>query len=117
MASGKVSMHELTISKQVDKASPKLLGLCTSGKHIKNAVLCCGKSTGGKNPEDFLTIKLDEVYVSSFQAGSSHGEDVATESISLAYSKISYDYKIQDKAGTLTTAGTATYDQKTGQSS
>ncbi len=110
MSAGKVSMSDLTISKRVDKSSPKLLGLNVTGKHVANAVLTASKSTGGKNPEDFLTIKLEEVYVSSYQIGGSHGDDVGTESLSLSYGKISYDYKEQKKDGTLTSAGEVGYD-------
>ncbi len=110
MSAGKVSMSDLTISKRVDKSSPKLLALNVTGKHVANAVLTASKSTGAKTPEDFLTIKLEEVYVASYQIGGSHGEDVGSESLSLAYGKINYDYKEQKKDGTLTSAGEVGYD-------
>ncbi len=110
MSAGKVSMSDLVISKRVDKSSPKLLGLNVTGKHVATATLTASKSTGGKTPEDFLTIKLSEVYVASYQIGGSHGEDVGSESVSLAYGKIEYDYKEQKKDGTLTSAGNVGYD-------
>ena len=110
MSAGKVSMSDINFTKRVDKSSPKLLELCVTGKHVDDATLYCSKQTGGKTPEDFLTLKLKEVYVSSFQAGGSSGEDVGTESFSLTYGSINYDYKIQDKAGTLTSAGAVEYD-------
>jgi type VI protein secretion system component Hcp len=53
---------------------------------------------------------LKEVYVSSFSAGGSSGEDVGTESFSLTYGSINYDYKIQDKTGTLSSAGNIEFD-------
>ena len=110
MSAGKVSMTDLSFTKKVDKSSPKLLELCVTGKHVDDATLYCSKQTGGKTPEDFLTIKLKEVYVSSFHAGGSEGEDVGTESLSITYGWIDYDYKVQDKAGTLTSAGNVEYD-------
>jgi type VI secretion system secreted protein Hcp len=110
MSAGKVSMSDLSFTKRVDKSSPKLLELCVTGKHVDDATLCCSKQTGGKTPEDFLTLKFKEVYVSSFQLGGSAGEDVGTESVSLTYASINYDYKSQDKAGTLTSAGNVEYD-------
>jgi type VI secretion system secreted protein Hcp len=94
----------------VDKSSPKLLELCITGKHVDEATLYCSKQTGQKTPEDFLTLKFSEVYVSSHQIGGSSGEDVGTESLSFTYGKINYDYKQQDKAGTLTSAGNVEYD-------
>ena len=110
MSAGKVSVSDLSFTKHVDKSSPKLLELCITGKHVDEATLYCGKSTGGKTPDDFLTIKLKEVYVSSFQVGGSSGEDVGSESLSLSYGSINYDYKAQDKAGTLSSAGNVEYD-------
>lgn len=110
MSAGKVSMSDLTITKQVDKASPKIVGLVVTGKHASHATLTASKSTGGKTPEDFLTIKFDTVYISSYQLGGSNGEDVGTESFSLAYGKIDYDYKEQKKDGTLTSAGKVSYN-------
>jgi type VI secretion system secreted protein Hcp len=110
MSAGKVSMSDLSITKRVDKSSPKLLELCITGKHVDEATLYCSKQTGQKTPEDFLTIKLSEVYVSSHQCGGSSGEDVGSESLSFTYGKINYDYKQQDKSGTLTSAGNVEYD-------
>jgi type VI secretion system secreted protein Hcp len=110
MSAGKVSMSDLSITKRVDKASPKLLELCVTGKTVNEAILYCSKQTGGKTPEDFLTIKLKEVYVSAFHAGGSSGEDVGTESLSFTYGSINYDYKEQKPDGTLTSAGNVEYD-------
>jgi type VI secretion system secreted protein Hcp len=110
LSAGKASASELTITKIVDKASPKLLELCNTGKHIDKAVFVCCKSTGDKNPAEYLTIELEEIAVSSFQMGGSRGDEVGSESFSLAFGKISYDYKIQDKTGKLTSAGKTTHD-------
>ncbi len=110
MSAGKVSMSDLSFTKRVDKASPKLLELLVTGKHVTDATLTCSKQTGDKTPQDFLTIKLKEVYVSSYQTGGSSGEDAETESVSITYGIINYDYKVQDKAGTLTSAGNVEYD-------
>jgi len=110
LSAGKVSVSDITISKPVDKASAKLLELCCNGKHITKGTLTCCKSTGDKNPADYLTIKLDEIHISSFQTGGSSGDAVGSESISLPFLKFEYDYKVQGKDGNLTAAGTAKYD-------
>jgi len=110
MSAGKVSMSDLSFTKRVDKSSPKLLEVCVTGKHVTDATLYCCKQTGDKTPQDFLTIKLKEVYVSSFQAGGSSGEDVGTESLSITYGNINYDYKEQKPDGTLTSAGNIEFD-------
>jgi len=110
MSAGKVSMSDLSFTKRVDKASPKLLALCVTGDHAKDATLYCSKQTGQKTPEDFLIIKLTEVYVSSFQCGGSSGEETGTESISVSYASIDYDYKVQGADGKLVSGGEVEYD-------
>jgi type VI secretion system secreted protein Hcp len=110
LSAGKVSFSDITINKAVDKASPKLLELCCTGKHIDKGVLTCSKSTGAKNPEEFLTIDLEQIHISSFQAGGSAGEDIGRESVSLTFAKMSYDYKMQKPDGTQVSAGKASYD-------
>jgi len=117
LSAGKVSISDLTISKPVDKASAKLLELCCTGKHIATGTLACSKSTGDKNPGDYLTIKMNEIHIASFQTGGSSGDSVGSESISLAFVKFEYDYKVQGKDGNLTAAGTAKYDASLRESS
>jgi type VI secretion system secreted protein Hcp len=110
LSAGKVSFSDISVSKPVDKSSAKLLELCCTGKHITTGFIYCTKSTGDKNPGDYLTIKLEEIHIASVQGGGSRGDDIGSESISMAFGKIEYDYKLQGKDGTLTAAGTAKYD-------
>ena len=78
LSAGRVTFGDLSITKPVDKSSAKLLELCCTGKHIATGILTCSKSTGDKNPADYLTIKLAEIHISSFQAGGSKGDDVGS---------------------------------------
>jgi type VI secretion system secreted protein Hcp len=117
LSAGKVSISDLNITKPVDKASAKLLELCCTGKHIATGVLSCSKSTGDKNPGDYLTIKMTEIHISSFNSGGSTGDSVGSESVSLAFAKFTYEYKAQDKDGSLKTAGTASWDVTTREAS
>ena len=110
LSAGKVSVADITISKPVDSSSAKLLELCCTGKHIATGTLSCSKSTGDKNPGDYLTIKINEVHIAGWQTGGSSGDSVGSESISLAFGSFEYDYKVQGKDGNLTAAGTAKYD-------
>ena len=117
LSAGKVSFSDLSISKPTDKATAKLMELCCTGKHIANGVLTCCKSTGDKNPADYLTIKLTEIAITSVQHGGASGDDIGHESVSFAFGKFSLDYKVQGKDGTLTAAGTATWDNFARESS
>jgi type VI secretion system secreted protein Hcp len=110
MSAGKAVFADINLTKPTDKSSAKLLELCCTGKHIASGVISCSKSTGDKTPGDYMTIKMWEIAVTSYQGGGSHGEPTGTESVSLAFAKCEYDYKIQGKDGNLTAAGTVTFD-------
>ena len=49
MSAGKVSMSDLSFTKRVDKSSPKLLTLCVTGDHAKDATLVLQQAD---RPED-----------------------------------------------------------------
>jgi len=117
LSAGKVTLADLNFSKPTDKASAKLLELCCTGKHISKGVLTCSKSTGGKNPDDYLILTLEEIAITSVQHGGASGDDIGTESISLAFGKFTLDYKAQGKDGTLTNGGTASWDNFARESS
>jgi type VI secretion system secreted protein Hcp len=98
---GKVNMHDLSVLKQVDKASPKLLVACSTGQHISSAVLTARKAGGDQ--QDYMTVTLSDVLVSSVQAsGQAAGTDgTPTEQVSLNFTKINFEYKEQGSDGTL----------------
>ena len=92
--SGKVAYQDLTISKRVDKASPKLLECCSNGKHIKKIVLVARKQ--GETQLEYLKVTLSDVLVSSFQQG---GSEEASESVAFNFSHIEYVYIPQNASG------------------
>ena len=105
---GKVDVHDLTFTKWVDKATPKLALACCSGKHFKDATLVVRKA--GEKPVEYLKIKLDTVFISSISTGGSGSEDRLTENITLNFSKVSLDYIPQDDKGAPGTAIPMTWD-------
>jgi type VI secretion system secreted protein Hcp len=97
---GKVQMQDFHFVKKVDKSSAKLLTSCATGEHLKTATLVCRKA--GKDQQEFLTIVLSPVLVSSFQTGGSAGSDVIPmDQVSLNYGKIEFKYKEQKPDGSL----------------
>jgi type VI secretion system secreted protein Hcp len=97
---GKVAMADLHIVKKTDKASAKLLTACCTGEHLKTATLVCRKAGGDQ--QEFLTVILSSVLVTSFQTSGSSGSDaIPMEQVSLAYGKIEYKYKEQKPDGSL----------------
>ena len=108
---GKVSMQDIHFVMKINKASPKLMLACATGEHIKTATLVCRKA--GKEQQEFLTIKLSDLLVSSYQTGGSGGSDIVPiDQVSLNFAKIEVDYKPQKADGSLDSAVKAGYDLK-----
>jgi type VI secretion system secreted protein Hcp len=98
----KADAQSLSIVHKIDIASPSLLYHACTGTHIKQAVLAVRKRGDVRSSEDYLTIKLSDCLVSSFQAGgSSASDEVPLEQVSFNYSKIEIEYKPQNAAGQL----------------
>lgn len=100
---GKVSMQDFSITKHVDKSSPKLFESLVTGQHLKEAKLVI-RSAGGSQLE-YLVITLSDVLVSSYSTGGSSGDDRPMESVSFNFSQIKMSYVEQDAKGS---AGAAT---------
>lgn len=95
---GKVSMQDFHFVMHMNKATPELMLACADGKHLKDAILTCRKAGGGQN--DFFSVKMSDVLVSSYQTGgSAHGDVLPVDQVSLAFTKIEFEYKPQDAKG------------------
>ena len=105
---GKVNIQDLTFTKYIDSSSPALAQACCTGTHIPKCVLLCRKA-GGKQ-QKYLEITMEQVLVTSVSDGGSGGQDRLTESVSLNFSKVTYEYFKQDKDGSTKSAGALKYD-------
>ena len=114
---GKPTVSEITITKEVDKASAQLFSACVNSTLIKTATISWSKSTGGGKPEDYMVYTLTNVYVTSVQSSSSkdQGPQLGTESVTLNFQKISIDYKVQMGSGLLVSGSSAAYDLGAGK--
>src|SRR5215813_11601344 len=108
---GKVSVHDISITKFVDKASCDLMYSCASGKHIPSALITVRKA--GEKPLEYLKIKLTDILVSSVQKGGTGGGDTVSESVSLNFAKFQVDYQEQKTDSTGSPAGSMGWDVKT----
>ena len=95
---GKVSMQDFHFVMRLNTASVSLMKACATGQHIKEATLSARKA--GKEQHEYLTIKFNDVLVSSYQTGGSEGGDaVPTDQVSFNFAKIDVEYKRQQSAG------------------
>ena len=110
MAVGKGNAQDLHFTKKYDRSSPNISKHCVSGKHFKDATI--SMSIAGGAQEDFLVIKLKEVYITSHQVSASAGGEV-TDVVSVAYADIEYAYKPQKPDGSLGGEVKFGWDQRT----
>ena len=112
---GKVSFHDFSFVKKIDKASPKLMLACATGKHIKSARLAVRKA--GQGQLDYLTFTFLDVVVSSYQTGGAEASGLApVDQVSLSYARIEVEYKAQKPDGSFVVAGQFKYDLKLNKS-
>jgi type VI secretion system secreted protein Hcp len=81
---GKTSLSSFTITKTLDKSSSLLQKAALDGQHYKEADVFFARKAGGTQ-QNYLELKLDNVMISSYQAGGAGGGggSVPTETIQL----------------------------------
>ena len=94
---GKASFSDLHFTKTVDKSSPKLMEAVATGEHLRSVDLVVRKA-GGEQLE-YYKIELQDVVISGYSTTGSSGE-APSESISLNFSKIVFEYTPQNADGT-----------------
>jgi len=99
LTGGKVSLSSFNVMKKTDAASAALFQACASGTTMEKMTVVLRKA-GGTTPLKFLTFTFDEVMVESIQwSGSSGGDDSPSESLSLAFRKVTIAYQPQGNDG------------------
>jgi type VI secretion system secreted protein Hcp len=107
---GKAKIGDFVISKQLDKASPDILRACLTAKHIKEVVLTQRRAGAGK--ENFLTITLRDVLISSLNDIEAAAAPRPSESVVFAFGKVIYEYVPQKPNGQPDTPVTLRWDVK-----
>jgi type VI secretion system secreted protein Hcp len=111
---GKVQLSELTFTKQIDSASPKLIETLLTGKQLREVILFVA-APGGANTA-ILRIRLTDVFVSAVKTSGALGSNgLPMEEISLNFSGIEYAVTPQDRSGKPGSPVTVKYDAKTGK--
>ena len=105
---GKANFSDLSFMHALDKASPVLMKACAMGDHFADATLVSRKA--GKGQQDYLIIKLKEVFVTSVQPSGSSEHPM--ESVSLTFGHVDLEYKAQKADGSLDGGVHFIYDLK-----
>jgi Hemolysin-coregulated protein (uncharacterized) len=89
---GSADVQDLHITKYVDAASPVLIQECFKGSDHKEATLTV-KKVGGKTPIDMVKITMSgTVFISSVHTGDAGADDRFTESVTLNFAKVKFEY-------------------------
>ena len=110
---GKVNVQDLSLTKYVDKSSPKLFQACAAGTHFPTANIFVRKS--GDKPLEYYKIELKDLIVSSVQNSGSSGGDSVMESITMNTAVINFTYVEQDAKGGAGKTVTAGFDVRQAQ--
>jgi type VI secretion system secreted protein Hcp len=106
---GKATFHDISFTHMVDKASPVLMQACATGVHMKEATITHRKA--GKGQQEYLIVKMNDIIVTSVQQGGS-GDSGQSENVTLAFGKVSMEYKPQKPDGSLDAGIFFKYDLK-----
>ncbi|HRE06017.1 MAG TPA: type VI secretion system tube protein Hcp [Opitutaceae bacterium] len=107
---GKATFSDFSFAMNINKASPELMLSCATGKHIKKAQLICRKA--GDKQQEYMKVEFTDLLVSSYQTSGAGGSDIPTDSISLNFATLKYEYAPQKADGTLDTPVIRGYDIK-----
>jgi len=94
--SGSADVRDLTITKYVDSSSPTLLQECFYGHDHKEAILTVLKA-GGKTAIEMVKMTMSgTVFISSVNTGQPTPDDRYTESVTLNFAKVKFEYTGQN---------------------
>jgi type VI secretion system secreted protein Hcp len=96
---GKATFQDFQIMKSLDKSTPLLMKACAKGTHIPQAILFVRKATATGTPVTYYKVTMEECMVSSYQISAPNGGDRPSESLSLNFTKITFDYTPYDANG------------------
>ncbi len=111
---------EMLFTKDIDKATPKLLRAASAGTVYPKVVIHAYRAQGGKNATatsqtrvNYFTITLEDVVISSVATNIGAGE-LPTETFGLKYGKVEWEYKQQKTNGDApVSTGKAGWDLRT----
>jgi type VI secretion system Hcp family effector len=97
---GKSTLHEIHVVAPLSKASPKILAEVASGQHIASAHFAATRA--GNSAEEFLSLDLDDLTISSYQLIVA-GNGKVMEEFTLSYDGATLKYFPQKTDGSLDT--------------
>ncbi len=91
----RADFQDFSITKQIDKASPKLAVACADGTHIGSIVVELCRS--GTDKVKFMEYKMTNCIISG--TSTTGGGEFPTENVTIDYGKIEWSYTQQKRKG------------------
>jgi type VI secretion system secreted protein Hcp len=96
---GKVDVQDISLTRQVDKATPNLMQHCCKGTQFETATLVCRKASGDGGQLEYVTLEMKHVIITGVQSGGSENDDNLYENVSLNFGQYTISYVPQDNDG------------------
>jgi type VI secretion system secreted protein Hcp len=114
LSAGKCSLSDFSFTCAMDSSSWQIVKDLYAGTHIDKCTFAGNKAGGDASTYKYLEVVMSNCYITSQSTGGG-AQGMPSQSVSIAYAQIEYQYYTQDTAkGTTTSAGTATYNITTG---
>jgi type VI secretion system secreted protein Hcp len=99
----RATVQDFVFTHGIDRASPNLARYCYLGKHIPTVKVFARKAGG-----EFLLFTLEDAMITGVEASGGGAE--TTESVSISFVRMKYEYILQDGTGEKNEAVTALID-------
>jgi type VI secretion system secreted protein Hcp len=96
-SSGRVDFGQLSITKLLDKATPKIFEACVTGKHIKEVLIELCRAGGDK--QKYFEIRMEQVLIGSYVNAADSGatREFPSETITFSPGKFKITYSQQKR--------------------
>jgi type VI secretion system secreted protein Hcp len=90
---------DLTLTKTIDRSSPRLLAAVMTGRHMSKGVLSFTASVG-EQPADYYVLNLSEILVTGLRQADSNGATRVSEQVTLSARGYEFVFRTQQANGT-----------------
>jgi type VI protein secretion system component Hcp len=90
-SSGRVEHQDVSIDKDIDKATPKLALGCATGQHFPEVTLEIRAAGGDKR--EYLVIEMTNVVISNVAPQSTTGTSRPTERVTFSFEELKWEYR------------------------
>ncbi|MFO1220119.1 MAG: type VI secretion system tube protein Hcp [Burkholderiaceae bacterium] len=94
---GRVSCGDITVLKNIDRATPDLIMHVTTGRHIAQGTITFTRA--GEQPIDYYVVKLRDVLIDAVEQIDPPGEAGLTEKVSMKVRQFQFTYTPQSATG------------------